>query len=141
MAAAETAVHIDAGHPGARVSPALYGLMTEEINYSCEGGLYAELIRNRSIKEDTTNPVHWIPVQENGGAGSIALDPRTPLNDDIATSLKTHHPDGNPEAASRSRQRRFLGNSGPCLHALQGIVLCESGFGFLRTGYARNRQQ
>ena len=30
-----------------RVSPTLYGLMTEEINFSYEGGLYGELLRNR----------------------------------------------------------------------------------------------
>jgi hypothetical protein len=32
----------------AKSSPTLYGLMTEEINYSYDGGLYAELIRNRT---------------------------------------------------------------------------------------------
>ena len=32
-------------HP---VSPTLYGLMTEEINYSYDGGLYAELVKNRA---------------------------------------------------------------------------------------------
>ena len=31
------------------VSPLMYGLMTEEINYSYDGGLYAELIRNRGF--------------------------------------------------------------------------------------------
>jgi alpha-N-arabinofuranosidase len=33
------------------VSPTLYGLMTEEINYSYEGGLYAQLINNVSFSE------------------------------------------------------------------------------------------
>jgi alpha-N-arabinofuranosidase len=70
------------------VSPALYGLMTEEINHSYDGGLYAELIRNRNFKEDAANPVDWSLVQEKGGAGSMALDPNTPFNDAIATSLK-----------------------------------------------------
>ena len=37
--------------PGVTVSPMLYGLMTEEINYSYEGGLYAQLIRNPSFKD------------------------------------------------------------------------------------------
>ena len=32
--------------------PTFYGLMTEEINYSYEGGLYGELIRNRTFKAD-----------------------------------------------------------------------------------------
>ena len=35
--------------PVAKVSPMLYGLMTEEINYSYDGGLYAELIQNRTF--------------------------------------------------------------------------------------------
>ncbi len=81
-------IHIDAAKVTAHVSPALYGLMTEEINYSYDGGLYGELVRNRSFKEDPGSPVHWSLVQEHGGTGAIALDPSTPLNDAIATSLK-----------------------------------------------------
>jgi alpha-N-arabinofuranosidase len=34
----------------------LYGLMTEEINFAYEGGLYGELIRNRSFKADAVVP-------------------------------------------------------------------------------------
>jgi len=34
-----------------KVSPFLYGLMTENINYCYDGGLYAEQIRNRNFKE------------------------------------------------------------------------------------------
>ena len=37
------------------VSPMLYGLMTEEINYSYEGGLYTQLVRNPSFA-DMYNP-------------------------------------------------------------------------------------
>ena len=81
-------LEIQAGTPGAHVSPMLYGIMTEEINYSYDGGLYAELVRNRSLKEDTKEPVHYQLVQEKGGTGGIALDPATPFNDRIATSLK-----------------------------------------------------
>jgi alpha-N-arabinofuranosidase len=39
----------------ATVSPTLYGLMTEEINYSYEGGLYAQLVRNPSFKDMAGN--------------------------------------------------------------------------------------
>ena len=41
---ARLTLHLD--QRGAAVSPGLYGLMTEEINFSYEGGLYGELIRN-----------------------------------------------------------------------------------------------
>ena len=37
------ALTVDVNQPKAPVSPMLYGLMTEEINYSYDGGLYAEL--------------------------------------------------------------------------------------------------
>jgi alpha-L-arabinofuranosidase len=79
---------IEAGKPGPAVSPSLYGLMTEEINFSYDGGLYAELVRNRSFKDDPKEAVHWRLVQEGGGTGSMALDPSQPLNDAIPTSLK-----------------------------------------------------
>src|SRR5579875_1782349 len=64
---AELQIHTD--KPVAKVSPTLYGLMTEEINYSYDGGLYAELVRNRVFRDQTfttdkRDPAHWILVQE-----------------------------------------------------------------------------
>jgi len=49
-------LQIDAGKVTGNVSPMLYGLMTEEINFAYEGGLHAELIRNRSLKADAVVP-------------------------------------------------------------------------------------
>src|SRR5579863_10576063 len=59
---AETAVpvlQIDAGTIKGNVSPTLYGLMTEEINFSYEGGIYGELIRNRTFKSSAQSPTFW----------------------------------------------------------------------------------
>jgi alpha-N-arabinofuranosidase len=81
-------LQINAADLKAHVSSKLYGLMTEEINYSYDGGLYGELVRNRNFKEDAKEPVHWRLVQENGGAGSMMLDAGQPLNDAIPASLK-----------------------------------------------------
>ena len=81
-------LQIKADQVAAHVSPMLYGLMTEEINFSYDGGLYAELVRNRNFKEDAKEPVHWQLVQEQGGTGSMSLDPSQPFNDAIPTSLK-----------------------------------------------------
>src|SRR6185437_15026287 len=50
------------------VSPMLYGLMTEEINHSYDGGLYAELIRNRIFKDSKTEPEGWSLVKDNPSA-------------------------------------------------------------------------
>ena len=45
----------------AGVSPTLYGLMTEEINFSYDGGLYAEMVRNRVFKSPWSGNEleHW----------------------------------------------------------------------------------
>ena len=45
-------LQIQADKITAQMPPTFYGLMTEEINYSYEGGLYGELIRNRTFKAD-----------------------------------------------------------------------------------------
>ena len=59
---------LDLSKPAANVSPMLYGLMTEEINHSYDGGLYAELIRNRIFKDSKTSPEGWSLVQDNPSA-------------------------------------------------------------------------
>src|SRR6516165_8576486 len=87
---------VNADQPGAKIDPIFYGLMTEEINFSYDGGLYAELIRNRTFRDDAKKPDHWSAVKYDGGDGTIALDdspvPETKLTTALkldATSLKS----------------------------------------------------
>ena len=56
---------LDLSKSGANVSPMLYGLMTEEINHSYDGGLYAELIRNRTFKDNPTSAEGWSLVRQD----------------------------------------------------------------------------
>ena len=86
--------------PGAAIPPTFYGLMTEEINYSYDGGLYGELIRNRMFKDagraprfTETNTVpaipHWSLITSEGAQGDISLDTTDPVNTvALTTSLK-----------------------------------------------------
>src|SRR5947207_9520469 len=78
----------DASHSAGKVSPILYGLMTEEINHSYDGGLYAELLRNRAFMDDGQRPVHWNVAQSNGASAAIAIDPKQPLNSALPTCLR-----------------------------------------------------
>ncbi|HTE20202.1 MAG TPA: alpha-N-arabinofuranosidase, partial [Armatimonadota bacterium] len=87
---------IDVGQPVAKASPIHYGLMTEELNHSYDGGLYAELVRNRSFLNDARTPAHWSAVHEDGSASTIALDRQQSLNTALPTSLRL-------EVASASR--------------------------------------
>ena len=65
---------IEANHPTARVSPMFYGLMTEEINFSYDGGLYAELVRNRAIGRGRRPLFHWTMVARGNSVVNIAVD-------------------------------------------------------------------
>ncbi len=51
----------------------LYGLMTEEINHSYDGGLYAELIRNRIFKDNPNNSEGWSLVQDDSATSKAAI--------------------------------------------------------------------
>lgn len=84
----EATITVEAAHPSGTVSPLFTGLMTEEINHSYDGGLYAELVRNRAFLDSTTEPVHWSVVADDDSAARIALDPSRPLDRAIPTSLK-----------------------------------------------------
>src|SRR5215475_6757045 len=86
--AAGPVLTVDAGHPSGEVSPMLYGLMTEEINHSYDGGLYAELIRNRAFLDNANTPVNWSVVEDDGAQASITLDPTHPFNEALKTSLR-----------------------------------------------------
>lgn len=66
------------------VSPTLYGLMTEEINYSYEGGLYGELIANRTFNPAANEMKFWSAA----GGATITIDTNMPLNDALTTSMK-----------------------------------------------------
>jgi alpha-N-arabinofuranosidase len=69
-------------------SPILHGLMTEEINYSYDGGLYAELIRNRTFQDDATSPIHWSVAANDQNAATIDIDKTTGPSTALPLSLK-----------------------------------------------------
>jgi alpha-L-arabinofuranosidase len=46
---AQTTITVDFKKPGAPVQSTMYGIFFEDINYGADGGLYAELIKNRSF--------------------------------------------------------------------------------------------
>ncbi len=81
---------IDAATVKAKVSPLLYGLMTEEINFSYDGGLYAELIRNRAVHSSWEGPVHWTLVTRGHAQAAISVDAKSGPSAALTQSLKLH---------------------------------------------------
>lgn len=64
---------IQVDKPGAKVSPTLYGIFFEEVNMAGDGGLYGELLRNRSF-EESSSPVHWRMVKEGMVDAEMSID-------------------------------------------------------------------
>ena len=78
---------VDADKPGIQVSPLLYGIFFEDINGSGDGGLYAEMLQNRSF-ENFNLPMGWTLLNEGGGEVEMTLDTTLPLNDKNPTCLR-----------------------------------------------------
>src|SRR5882672_3335860 len=118
-------INIDQGKPGPDINPRMYGIFLEEINFGVDGGLYAELIRNRGFEDAkppegytfrngrwldekgydarfsrfgyvTNGLPSWSLVQEGAARGSMRLDMEHPLNAATPRSLRL----GIEEAAS-----------------------------------------
>jgi alpha-L-arabinofuranosidase len=80
-------ITVDIDKPGVQVSPLLYGIFFEDINRSGDGGLYAEMLQNRSF-EDFNLPMGWTSLNEGGGQITMNLDKTQPLNEANPTSLR-----------------------------------------------------
>ena len=112
-------LQIDAGKVTGKVSPTLYGLMTEEINFSYEGGIYGELIRNRTFKSNRAESA----VLECGRRRDDRSrhEPAAQLR--VEREFEIGREQGLEGCARWDRQWRLLGNSGPSEHDLSRLVL------------------
>jgi alpha-N-arabinofuranosidase len=64
-------IAVDAAHPGAAISPTMFGIFFEDINFAADGGLYPELIKNRSFEFDQplTGWHPFLPITPKGELG------------------------------------------------------------------------
>jgi alpha-L-arabinofuranosidase len=83
-------VHVN--RPGAQISPSLYGVFFEEINHAGDGGLYAEMVRNRTFEEGNS-PTGWTLLEEGGAKGNMVLDTDRPLNEASHRALRVDRTD------------------------------------------------
>ena len=44
---------------GAEIQPTMYGIFFEDINFGADGGLYAELVKNRSFEFSPDHYMGW----------------------------------------------------------------------------------
>jgi alpha-N-arabinofuranosidase len=78
-------VRVDAGSPGAAINPAMWGVFFEDINFGADGGLYAELVKNRGF-EFPEPLMGWTPITPALSRGQISV-----LSDDPFNARNPHY--------------------------------------------------
>ena len=87
-------IDVAVDQPGATIPPTFFGLMTEEINHSYDGGLFAELVQNRTFQDPVgrrgprpaSGVPHWSVVAQPDA--KVELDKADPVNPALPLSLK-----------------------------------------------------
>jgi alpha-N-arabinofuranosidase len=93
-------------HP---VSPTLYGLMTEEINHAFDGGLYAELIQNRTFRGDWRGIEPWQLVRDGDANAAMTVDESTGPSTALPSSLRLDIAAAAPGSAAGVENPGFWG--------------------------------
>ncbi|MDP4275323.1 MAG: alpha-L-arabinofuranosidase C-terminal domain-containing protein [Bacteroidota bacterium] len=82
----KTKITVEVNKPGHAISPNLFGIFFEDINLSTDGGIYPELVRNRSFEDaDTLQNWNFLSVDGKSTASIITANvqsrpPVPPLN-------------------------------------------------------------
>ena len=74
-------VTVGVDRPGARINPAMWGVFFEDINFGADGGLYAELIKNRGF-EFPEPLMGWIQISPFKAKGQLSVRTEDPFNPD-----------------------------------------------------------
>jgi alpha-N-arabinofuranosidase len=80
---------IQADKVKAHIEPTMYGIFFEDINLAADGGVYAELVKNRSFEFDS-HLAGWKEQQKNGGKGGIEVVDRTAERPENAHTIKVN---------------------------------------------------
>ena len=76
--AAPIKLTVHADKPGPEISPTMWGIFFEDINFGADGGLYAELVKNRSF--EFPELMGWIKLSPSLARGDLSVQTESPLN-------------------------------------------------------------
>ncbi|MBE1491578.1 alpha-L-arabinofuranosidase C-terminal domain-containing protein [Plantactinospora soyae] len=101
VASTDYTVDVDATDTGPTIDDNMYGVFYEDINRAADGGLYAELVQNRSFEYDPadnaayTGMTAWAPTAPDGARGTAAVvDDAGRLNERNRRYLRLNLPAG-----------------------------------------------
>lgn len=77
--ASAVTIEVQADKPGADINPAMWGIFFEDINFGADGGLYAELVKNRSF-EFPDPLMGWSKISPSLARGRLSIHDDNPFN-------------------------------------------------------------
>ncbi len=100
-AAEPVIITVHADKTGAPISPSLYGIFFEEINHAGDGGLYAELVRNRDFEDapGQDGGIRGWSLHSAGSAARLSLDLSSPLTSANPHALRVDIPVGEKQVS------------------------------------------
>lgn len=75
-----TTVEIDLSKQKAQISPFMWGVFFEDINFGADGGLSAEMVKNRGF-EFPDPLMGWKTVKREGGGSTVTIATSEPFNE------------------------------------------------------------
>ena len=93
-AAVPATVDIDAGRVKCPAAQDLWGIFFEDIDLSLDGGVYAELVRNRSFEDGNGDARSALGFWREEGGAKMELSTERPLSEKNRHSLKVAAPAG-----------------------------------------------
>jgi alpha-N-arabinofuranosidase len=98
---AQSTITVSVDQPGAKIADTMWGIFFEDINFGADGGLYAELVKNRSFEFD--DPMTgWTTI---GDKGTVVVVMKNPYDEKNPRALRVIAPEGGEAGVSNEGYR------------------------------------
>ena len=84
---AQITIKVQANNKIAPIQPSMWGIFFEDINFALDGGLYAELVKNRSFEFDKPL-MGWTETKNDAGSGDLQILNRSNENNNNPRYLR-----------------------------------------------------
>src|SRR6478672_9617830 len=76
--AQSSTITVQVNKPGGDISPTMFGIFFEDINFGADGGLYPERVKNRSF-EFPEPLMAWQQIDKGGSKGTVSASTQNPV--------------------------------------------------------------
>ncbi|WP_426058157.1 alpha-L-arabinofuranosidase C-terminal domain-containing protein [Hymenobacter sp. B1770] len=105
---APATITVQVNKPGDAVSKNMYGLFFEDINFAADGGLYPELVKNKSFETDD-HLIGWKAIRGAAGFESYLVSSDRPISNANNHFLRLNVRKAGPDAAFVNEGFRGMG--------------------------------